>query len=80
MTGRGTYTNYVEFTVSPGELANPTGLKSAFSAWQQVIPGGVDLAGRGAVFGQLAPNYGQYFFMGGLGAAGGGMIYYGATR
>jgi RHS repeat-associated protein len=80
MTGRGTFTNYVEFSAAPAELANPGGIKILFSPWQQVMHGGADLAGRGAVFGQLGPNYGMYMFLGGLGAAGAGEVYYGVTH
>ncbi|HEY5962214.1 MAG TPA: RHS repeat-associated core domain-containing protein [Polyangiaceae bacterium] len=79
MTGRGGLRNYVEFSVSPGELVNPGGFKSLYSPWQQMVPGGVDLTGRGAVFGQLGPNYGMYLFFGGVGAGGAGIIYYGTT-
>ena len=80
MTGRGTYTNYIEFSVSPKELANPGGIKALYSPWQQIIPGGANLAGRGAVFGQLGTNYGMYFFLGGVSGAGIGLGYYGVTR
>jgi RHS repeat-associated protein len=58
LTGRPLYRNYVEFDAFPGELANPAGVKGFYAPWQQVIPGQVDLSGRNAVFGTLAPNYG----------------------
>ena len=79
MTGRGNYIHYVEFSVSPSELQNPSGVKFIVSPFQQVVPNTVDLAGRNAVFGQLAPNYGQMIFFIGVGSSaatsGGYLIY-----
>lgn len=45
--------------------------------WQQIIPGGAELTGRAATFGELGPNYGQSVFVGGLVVVGGGFVYYG---
>jgi hypothetical protein len=69
MTGRGSYTHYVEFSALQTELVSPGGAKALYSAWQRVMPGGATLEGRGAVFGQLAPNHGQTLVIFGLGAA-----------
>lgn len=83
LTGRGSYRSYVEFDVAAGELANPGGLKVVFSPYQQVIEGTVPFAGRNVTYGVLAPNYGQYIFLGTAGAgaaAGGGYLIYQATK
>lgn len=58
MTGRGNYRAFVEFDVKASELASATGPKGwwPFSNYQKVIPGGVDLAGRNAVYGQAPFN------------------------
>ncbi len=75
LTGRGRYTNFVEFSVSPAELRNPGGVKFFYAPFQKIIPGTVDLAGRDAVFGRLAPNYGQRIFIIVLGSGTGTAIW-----
>jgi hypothetical protein len=71
LTGRGNLTNYVEFDAAASELSNPGGTKLMFSPWQQTMSGDVSLLGRDPVWGQLAPNYGQYGFLGQLGSTAG---------
>ncbi len=75
MTDRGSYTHYVEFSVSPAELQNPGGLKFLYSPFQQIIPNTINLSDRGAVFGQLKPNYGQKIFFIAVAAGGGYLVY-----
>lgn len=62
LTGRGNYTYYVEFSVSPAELQSPGGFKYFYAPYQKFVPEVVDLTARNAVFGQLGPNYGQTIF------------------
>ncbi len=83
MTGVGNRRNYVEFDALPGELANPSGLKSMFGRYQQVIPGQVDLTGRNAVFDTSGFNWldaGVRYGVPAAGAAGGGYLLYNSNQ
>ena len=83
MTGVSNRRNYVEFDALPGELANPSGLKSMFGRYQQVIPGQVDLTGRNAVFGTSGFNWldaGVRYGVPAAGAAGGGYLLYNSNK
>lgn len=77
-TGRGTFRHYVEFDVLPSELQSVGGAKwlAGLGRYQKYVSGPVSLPGRHPAFGQLGPNYGQWIFIGGLGAAGAGTVYW----
>jgi hypothetical protein len=76
LTGVGLRRNYVEFDVLPGELVNPSRLKSIFVRYQQTIPGQVDLTGRNPVFGKSGFNWVIFPGIPVAGAAAGGYLYY----
>jgi hypothetical protein len=50
-------------------------LKFLYSPFQQIIPNTINLSDRGAVFGQLKPNYGQKIFFIAVAAGGGYLVY-----
>lgn len=52
-SGRPQYDDFVEFSVRPGELANPRGVKSFYAEAQQILPGQVAFAGRSPAWGTL---------------------------
>lgn len=81
-TGRGTYRHYVEFDVSAPELERVGGLYGVMGLgrYQQFVSSSVLLQGRNPVFGQLGTNYGQYIFVGGLGAGAAGTGYWIISR
>jgi RHS repeat-associated protein len=83
MTGVGNRRNYVEFDALPSEFASPSGLKSLFGRYQQVIPGQVDLIPRNATFGTSEFNWLDAGFRYGVpsaSAAGGGYLFYNSNQ
>ncbi len=83
MTGVGNRTSYVEFDALSAELQNPSGIKSLFGRYQQVIPGQVDLTVRNAVYGTSEFNWLDAtvrYRAPAVGAAGAGYLWYNSSN